>query len=151
MSKKTTEYDHWQEIGNQAKRLGAEKNHLHSLLTGDVPKTVWKDQFGRLDDSYSKLKSDLEDRIADEHPSEWEISDFYGDADVTAVRESGIQLREDTYTCSSCLTSFRVTENTAVARCPGCEDLVPLDEDAAELIADGELSRRYGAAESTDE
>jgi len=42
-----------------------------------------------------------------------------------------------TIECPDCFSEVECSENTAVLRCPVCDGLVPIDDRAAELIAEG--------------
>ncbi|EMA45495.1 hypothetical protein C449_07740 [Halococcus saccharolyticus DSM 5350] len=78
--KQTTDMDDWEEIGEQAQKAREELFKLHELLGGGdaVPKTVWRDAFEKADGGLSALKSDLEDRMVEEHPDEFDTDVFYG-------------------------------------------------------------------------
>ena len=75
-----TDMEDWEEIGEQAQKAREELFKLHELLGGGsvVPKTVWREAFTKADDGMSALKSDLEDRMAEEHPDEFDTDVFYG-------------------------------------------------------------------------
>ena len=75
-----TEYERWREIGDKVKELDRELVKLVNELN-DIPNTVWWDQHDRACDAMTQMKSDLEERMAKEHPEEWEISVFYGKED----------------------------------------------------------------------
>lgn len=70
MAKQTTDIEQWGEIGDQAKKARDEMFELFDLLRGDVPKTVWYDDFKKMLDANGALKSILEDRLSEEHPDE---------------------------------------------------------------------------------
>jgi len=81
MSKKqTTEYEQWLEIAAQVNAVQAEMRELLNQLNtdGDVPKTVYGPQNRRANDALSQLKSDLENRMFEEHPEKASTDDFYG-------------------------------------------------------------------------
>lgn len=80
MAQQTTDMDDWEEIGEQAQQAREELFNLFDLIAedGNVPKTAWLDAFEKADDGLSALKSDLEDRMAEEHPDEFDTDVFYG-------------------------------------------------------------------------
>jgi hypothetical protein len=78
MPKDTTDLETWNEIAEQMKAVQDEYNELFRLLP-NVPKSVWMDEYADGDDSITQLKSDLEDRMSEEHPDEWDTDVFYGE------------------------------------------------------------------------
>lgn len=76
--KQTTDMKQWELIADQVRRTRAELMALHTLLS-TVPKTVQRGGFDKTDAGLTKLKSDLEDRMAEEHPDTWDTDVFYGD------------------------------------------------------------------------
>lgn len=78
--KQTTDMKRWELIADQTRRVQAELSALHTLLS-TVPKTVHRSGFGKTDDGLTKLKSDLEDRMAAEHPDTWDTHTFYGETE----------------------------------------------------------------------
>lgn len=77
---KETDMDQWHEIAAAMQQLQDAQTDLLDAMArnGDVPKGVYNDHYERLSDAQSKLKSDLEDRMFNEHPDEAEIDIFYG-------------------------------------------------------------------------
>jgi hypothetical protein len=69
----------WSEIGEQIRRVQAELYYLQTLLSGEVPKSTYYDDFSDADAAVTQLKSSLEDRMAHEHPDAWETDVFYGE------------------------------------------------------------------------
>lgn len=76
--KQTTDMEQWEEIGKQAQKAREELFALHELLSGSVPKTAWRDGFETADDGLTALKSDLENRMGEEHPDDFDTDVFYG-------------------------------------------------------------------------
>lgn len=52
---------------------------LMTMLSGDVPKSVYLDGWAKMNDGETKLRSDLEDRLFQEHPEKADIDVFYGE------------------------------------------------------------------------
>jgi len=71
-------FDEWVDIGKQAQTVRKELFQLHKKIGGNVPKTVWHNQFRWCLRSLDQLISDLEDRMTVECPSEWDTDVFYG-------------------------------------------------------------------------
>lgn len=68
----------WELIADQMRRTEAELSALRTLM-GSVPKTVHRNGSDKAGDGLTQLKSDLEDRMAKEHPDTWDTHVFYGD------------------------------------------------------------------------
>jgi hypothetical protein len=88
---KETDYEDWIEIAEQTARVEEELRELARMMSGSVPKSVHHQQWDRADDAMTKLKSDLENRFAEEHPDDWSTHDFYGTSDLTPARKMGEQ------------------------------------------------------------
>ncbi|SEQ03097.1 hypothetical protein [Natrinema salaciae] len=78
-----TDMVEWEKIAEAIHQLQDARSNLLRTLTGEgnVPKSVYRTQYERVEDSTSKLKSDLEDRMFEEHPDEASIDVFYGSSD----------------------------------------------------------------------
>ena len=78
---KTTDIEQWEEIAEAINELEEAKSKLLTAMAqrGDVPKSVYRDHYDRLNDAESKLKSDLEDRMFEEHGDKVDTKVFYGD------------------------------------------------------------------------
>lgn len=74
----TTEMEQWREIAEAMNRLEEAKLEAFRALAGDIPKSVWEDQYQRMSDAETKLKSDLEDRMFKEQHDEADTHIFYG-------------------------------------------------------------------------
>lgn len=73
----TTEYEDWEEIGRELKRINQQVSEL-SITLGDVPKSVWNDDVTQAADAISSLKDNLEERMFKEHPEKADTDVFYG-------------------------------------------------------------------------
>lgn len=76
-----TDMEQWREIADAMQTLQDAQTDLLDELArgGDVPKGTYRDHYEQLSDAQSKLKSDLEDRLFEEHPDDATIGIFYGD------------------------------------------------------------------------
>lgn len=74
-----TDMETWEEIGAQARRVQAELYYLQTLLAAELPKSAYYDSFSDADAAITSLKSGLEDRMAEEHPGQWNTDVFYGE------------------------------------------------------------------------
>jgi hypothetical protein len=77
-----TDMETWEEIGEQARRVQSELYYLQTLLADEVPKSTYYNSFSDADSAITSLKSALEDRMAEEHPDDWETDVFYGEQPV---------------------------------------------------------------------
>jgi len=73
----TTDMQQWKKIAEAMNKLEEAQWEAFRALAGDVPKTVWQDQFSQISDAEGKLKSDLEDRMFKEHPDDSDVYTFY--------------------------------------------------------------------------
>jgi hypothetical protein len=76
---KTSSMEEFKEYARLLNEIQALNSELLDKMAGDVPKKVYSNGFEKLSDGESQLKSDLEDRMAEEHPDEWSVDVFYGD------------------------------------------------------------------------
>jgi hypothetical protein len=76
--KQTTEYEEWEEIGTAVSQVDHDVTVLLGKLNS-VPKSVWQDEHEKAYEAMSSLKDVLEERMAEEHPDEWETDVFYGE------------------------------------------------------------------------
>lgn len=76
----TTDYEEWEEIGDEVKRVSNDVTHLVTVLNS-VPKSVWQDEVRKADDALSELKHILEERLFKEHPDKADTDVFYGEVD----------------------------------------------------------------------
>lgn len=75
---KKTSIEDWKKIAKQGKLVQEELHHLDRLLSGNVPKTVYRARFHRIDLSIADLRSTLEDRFSEEHPDDFDSGMFFG-------------------------------------------------------------------------
>lgn len=78
--KKTTDFEQWKEIADAINELQEAQSNLLSAMAhnGNVPKSVYMDQYDRMSDAEAQLKSDLEDRMFEEHTDKADTKVFYG-------------------------------------------------------------------------
>ena len=76
----TTDFENWEEIADAMRDVQEAHSELLSAMAhrGDVPKSVYVDLYDDLSDTQSQLKSDLEDRMFEEHPDKADTAVFYG-------------------------------------------------------------------------
>lgn len=89
-----TDMKRWELIADQMRRTQAELMALLTLLNS-VPKTVHRDGFSKADDGLTQLKSDLEDRMAEEHPDTWDTDVFYGETEHYDRAKDRVRERAD--------------------------------------------------------
>lgn len=75
-----TEMEKWEEIGEIVKQVNRDVTSLVTLLNS-VPKSEWSNEHGKVSDGMTQLKHVLEERMAKEHPDEWDTDIFYGGTD----------------------------------------------------------------------
>lgn len=75
-----TDPEDWEEIGEAVRQVNRDVTELVGLLSS-VPKSEWRDEHQRASDAMSQLKHVLEERMAKEHPDDWDTDIFYGDTD----------------------------------------------------------------------
>ena len=70
--------DQWNEIADTVNELEQLQTELLEQMSGNVPKSVYIDSFEKIQSGTTTLKSDLEDRMFQEHPNEADVTIFYG-------------------------------------------------------------------------
>ncbi|NUC75039.1 hypothetical protein HTZ84_22500 [Haloterrigena sp. SYSU A558-1] len=82
-----TDMGQWEDIAAAINDLEAARRDLLDELTknGNVPKTAYGDQYRRIGDATTKLKSDLENRMFDEHSDDASTDVFYGSDGETVI------------------------------------------------------------------
>jgi hypothetical protein len=61
--------EEWEKIGDKVKEV-EEQVHALIYVLNSIPKTVWNKDFSRIDNGFTSLKSNLEDRMFKEGPNE---------------------------------------------------------------------------------
>lgn len=73
----TTEFEEWEEIAEKVKQVDNDVTALVNVLNS-LPQKEWQEEQQRASEAISELKNVLEERLAKEHPEEWETDMFYG-------------------------------------------------------------------------
>jgi len=76
--RKKSSMDEWKRYAELLDELDNIKFKLLDAIAGDVPKTVHSPGWDKIDEGETKLRSDLEDRMFQEHPDKASIDIFYG-------------------------------------------------------------------------
>jgi len=85
---KNTEFEQWERIGGQAKKVESEISELlDEIARGDVPKSVYWDDLQKVDRHMAELRSELEERMFKEHEKTATTQVFFGDAGDTQGTE----------------------------------------------------------------
>jgi len=75
---KTSSMGQYREYAELLNTIEQAKHDLLVAMAGDVPKTVYRDGYDKISDGESRLRSDLENRMAKEHPDDFNLEVFYG-------------------------------------------------------------------------
>ena len=74
----TTEFEEWEEIAERVNQIDNDVTALVELLNS-IPKSEWVDEQQKASRAMSELKDVLEERLAKEHPDDWDTDMFYGE------------------------------------------------------------------------
>lgn len=76
-----TDFEKWKEIAEKVKDVRRELYELSNELE-TIPQSVYMDEYHQVSKHLRKMKSDLEDRMFEEHPEEADEDVFYGKSEV---------------------------------------------------------------------
>lgn len=77
---KSGSVDEWKRYAELLDQIEELHFELMNEMSGNVPETVSEQGWEKMHEGQTKLKSDLEDRFAEEHPDEFDTHVFYGNS-----------------------------------------------------------------------